>query len=210
MLSILHRRLFVEGVALKWFHSHLTGNSQTFSVGDSKSDCHRVRCGVPKDQCSGLWNSWPTLRTLLIYSIGTRSTTTCTLTINKSTCTPNQAWRPHAWRVWPPASQKYVTGAHLDDYSLMPWKRSQSGLARDQRFVVFPVINTRLAQLTIGNLRQYNIWSYVGPTSCASNNCFSDSVTEVVHRVDLKNQLFTNKVKLRAKNWRAEGVRKGI
>jgi len=38
----------VKGVALKWFYSYLTDRSQTFSVGDSKSDCHRVSCSVPQ------------------------------------------------------------------------------------------------------------------------------------------------------------------
>jgi len=103
MLSILHRRFSVEGrlslflCLLKWFHSYLTDHWQTFSVGNNKLECHRVSCRVPcrRYQCLGLWNSWPTL-IMLICSIGMRLTTTCTQTINKSTCTLNQAWRPHA------------------------------------------------------------------------------------------------------------------
>jgi len=53
MLSILHRRFSVEGVALKWFHTYLTDRSQTFSVGDSKSDCHWVSCCVPQGSVLG-------------------------------------------------------------------------------------------------------------------------------------------------------------
>jgi len=55
MLSILHSRFSVEGVALKWSHSHLTDLLQTFSVGDSKSDCrcHRMSCSVPQGSVLG-------------------------------------------------------------------------------------------------------------------------------------------------------------
>ena len=53
MLSILHRRLPVEGAALNWFHSYQTDRSQTFSVGDSNSDPHSVSCSVPQGPVLG-------------------------------------------------------------------------------------------------------------------------------------------------------------
>jgi len=71
----------------------------------------------------------------------------------------------------------------------------------------------RLGQsLTICSLEQYDVWSLCGPTSCASNNCLyiSDSASEVVYRVDLKNQLSANKMNLSVKKWRVEGEPKGI
>jgi len=48
MLYILHCCFSVEGVALKWFYSYLTDCLQMFSVGDSKSEYHRVSCSVPR------------------------------------------------------------------------------------------------------------------------------------------------------------------
>jgi len=53
MLSILHRRFSVEGMTLKWFHLYMTDRSQTFSVGHSKSDCHRASCSVPQGSVLG-------------------------------------------------------------------------------------------------------------------------------------------------------------
>jgi Reverse transcriptase (RNA-dependent DNA polymerase) len=53
ILSILHRRFSVDGVALNWFQSYLTDRSQTFSVGDSKSISRSVNCSVPQGSVLG-------------------------------------------------------------------------------------------------------------------------------------------------------------
>jgi len=54
ILSInIHRLFSVDGIAFNWFHSYLTDRSQTFSVGDSKSDSHSVGCSVPQGSVLG-------------------------------------------------------------------------------------------------------------------------------------------------------------
>jgi len=124
----------VDGMAFNLFHSYLTERSKTFSVGDTESDTHSISCSVPKDQFSGLWNSWPALRT--ICSNGTRSTTIWTLmTINiRTTCTPNLVWRLQVWRVWLTVSLTCLARVHYD-YNLTPRKLSWSSLDSEQWWV---------------------------------------------------------------------------
>ena len=53
MLSILRRRFSVESLALDWFQSYLSNRTQTFTVGESKSDPCLVYCSVPQGSVLG-------------------------------------------------------------------------------------------------------------------------------------------------------------
>jgi hypothetical protein len=53
MLSILRRRFSVESPAIDWFQCYLSNRTQTFTVGDSKSDPRLVYCSVPQGSVLG-------------------------------------------------------------------------------------------------------------------------------------------------------------
>ena len=48
LLKILHDDIGVRGIALKWFHSFLTGRSQRVQVGTSRSEPLDIIFGVPQ------------------------------------------------------------------------------------------------------------------------------------------------------------------
>jgi len=112
----------VEGVALKWFQCF----TRTWPIARIRyplATASRViiewAAVFHKDQCSGLWNSWPTLRALMNCLIG--------FEVNHHLYAGDQQiylhtepWLPHAWRVysWPPACPTCPSdGAHLDGYT---------------------------------------------------------------------------------------------
>ena len=49
----LSSAFYVEGAALNCFYSYLTERSQTFSIGNSKSNPHSVSCSVPQGSVLG-------------------------------------------------------------------------------------------------------------------------------------------------------------
>ena len=53
LLKILHDDIGVRGIALKWFHSFLTGRSQRVQVGTSRSEPLDIIFGVPQGSVLG-------------------------------------------------------------------------------------------------------------------------------------------------------------
>ena len=53
LLTILSNRFSVEGTALKWFESYLTGRSQTFIYAGNQTSSFSVDCSVPQGSVMG-------------------------------------------------------------------------------------------------------------------------------------------------------------
>ena len=47
LLDVLQRRFLVDGPALTWFRSYLTGRTQVFCVDNKQSAIFPVSCSVP-------------------------------------------------------------------------------------------------------------------------------------------------------------------
>ena len=58
LLDVLQRRLLVDGPALKWFRSYLTGRTQGFCVDGKQSAILPVTCSVPQGSVLGSYNSF--------------------------------------------------------------------------------------------------------------------------------------------------------
>ena len=53
LLNILQQDFGVDGSALNWFDSFLSGRKQRILVGDKTSDYFNLNCGVPQGSCMG-------------------------------------------------------------------------------------------------------------------------------------------------------------
>ena len=53
LLNILRQDFGVDGTALNWFDSFLSGRKQRILVGDKTSDDFNLNCGVPQGSCMG-------------------------------------------------------------------------------------------------------------------------------------------------------------
>jgi len=131
MLSILHRRLSVDGVALNWLYSYLTDHCQAFSVVSLLHCSTRINswaCGILGQH----WGRRRSVRSVRGQPPSVRWW---------STYLPaHRTWlgihRFHA-SGWP---LTFLAAVHSDDYNLTPRKVSWSGWDREQCFVVWLVI----------------------------------------------------------------------
>ena len=53
LLTRLHTRMGVTGVALKWFESYLTNRTQSVKIQDVSSKLYQLKCGVPQGSVLG-------------------------------------------------------------------------------------------------------------------------------------------------------------